>query len=155
MSVKLVSWNVNGIRAASKKPEFWDWFNSTNADIINFQEVRATEDSIPEKLTDVAGFNSYFNEAEKKGYSGVGTFSKIKPENVVRGLGVEALDREGRVLRLEYSDFTLFNIYFPNSGMNAKRLDYKIDFCNALLDLLEDLKKGKDKDKKKKKLKKL
>ena len=56
MSVKLVSWNVNGIRAASKKPEFWDWFNSTNADIINFQEVRATEDSIPEKLTDVAGF---------------------------------------------------------------------------------------------------
>lgn len=140
MSVKLVSWNVNGIRAASKKPEFWDWFNSTNADIINFQEVRATEDSIPEKLTDVAGFNSYFNEAEKKGYSGVGTFSKIKPENVVRGLGVEALDREGRVFRLEYSDFTLFNIYFPNSGMNAKRLDYKIDFCNALLDLLEDLK---------------
>ena len=104
---KLISWNVNGIRAASKKPEFWDWFNSTNADIINFQEVRATEDSIPEKLTDVAGFNSYFNEAEKKGYSGVGTFSKIKPENVVRGLGVEALDREGRVLRLEYSDFTL------------------------------------------------
>lgn len=73
-SVKLVSWNVNGIRAASKKPEFWDWFNSTNADIINFQEVRATEDSIPEKLTDVAGFNSYFNEAEKKGYSGVRHF---------------------------------------------------------------------------------
>ena len=58
MSVKLVSWNVNGIRADSKKPEFWDWFNSTNADIINFQEVRATEDSIPEKLTDVAGFKS-------------------------------------------------------------------------------------------------
>ncbi len=140
MSIKLVFWNINGIRAASKKPEFCDWFDNTDADIINFQEVRATKDNIPDKLASVDGFNSYFNEAQKKGYSGVGTYSKIKPDNVIKGLGVEALDKEGRVLRLEYPKFTLSNIYFPNSGMNAKRLDYKINFCNALLDLLCDLK---------------
>ena len=140
MSIKLVSWNVNGIRAVSKKDEFWDWFDNTDADIINFQEVRATEDKIPKKLADIDGFNQYFNEAEKKGYSGVGTYSKIEPAEVVKGLGVEELDNEGRVLRVEYSDFILYNIYFPNSGMNAKRLDFKVAFCDALLEQLVELK---------------
>ena len=131
MSIKLVSWNVNGIRAVSKKEEFWDWFDNTDADIINFQEVRATQDKIPEKLADVEGFHQSFNEAEKKGYSGVGTYSKIEPLEVVNGLGVEELDSEGRVLRIKYPDFYLYNIYFPNSGMNAKRLDFKVDFCKV------------------------
>ena len=140
MSIKLVSWNVNGIRAVSKKDEFWDWFNNTDADIINFQEVRATQDDIPKKLADVEGYHQSFNEAEKKGYSGVGTYSKIQPVEVTRGLGVEELDSEGRVLKIEYPDFILFNIYFPNSGMEAKRLDYKVDFCDALLDIVVDLK---------------
>ena len=140
MSIKLVSWNVNGIRAVSKKEEFWDWFDNTDADIINFQEVRATQDKIPEKLADVEGFHQSFNEAEKKGYSGVGTYSKIEPLEVVNGLGVEELDSEGRVLRIKYPDFYLYNIYFPNSGMNAKRLDFKVDFCNALLEQLVELK---------------
>lgn len=140
MSIKLVSWNVNGIRAVSKKEEFWDWFDNTDADIINFQEVRATQDKIPEKLADVEGFHQSFNEAEKKGYSGVGTYSKIEPLEVVNGLGVEELDSEGRVLRIKYPDFYLYNIYFPNSGMNAKRLDFKVDFCNVLLEQLVELK---------------
>ena len=140
MSIKLVSWNVNGIRAVSKKQEFWSWFNNTDADIINFQEVRASRDKIPKELINVDGFYKSFNEAEKNGYSGVSTFSKITPVNIVKGLGVDELDREGRVLRCEYTDFFLYNIYFPNSGMNAKRLDYKIDFCNALLDQIVDLK---------------
>ena len=140
MSIKLVSWNVNGIRAVSKKDEFWDWFDNTDADIINFQEVRATQDKIPEKLADVDGFHQSFNEAEKKGYSGVGTYSKIEPVEVVKGLGVEELDSEGRVLRIKYPNFYLYNIYFPNSGMNAKRLDFKVDFCNALLEQLVELK---------------
>ena len=135
-----LSWNVNGIRAVSKKDEFWDWFDNTDADIINFQEVRADKDKIPKKLTDVEGFQSYFNEAEKKGYSGVGTYSKIEPTEVVKGLGVEELDSEGRVLRIEYPEFILYNIYFPNSGMNAKRLDFKVDFCNALLEQIVELK---------------
>ena len=140
MSIKLVSWNVNGIRAVSKKDEFWDWFENTDADIINFQEVRATQDKIPKKLADVDGYKQYFNEAEKKGYSGVGTYSKIEPVEVTKGLGVEDLDSEGRVLKIEYPDFILYNIYFPNSGMNAKRLDFKVDFCNALLEQLVELK---------------
>ena len=140
MSIKLVSWNVNGIRAVSKKEEFWNWFENTEADIINFQEVRADKEKIPKKLLNVEGFINHFNEAEKKGYSGVGTYTKIEPDNVTLGLGIGELDKEGRVLRIEYPDFTLFNIYFPNSGMEAKRLDYKIAFCDALLDIVVDLK---------------
>ena len=140
MSIKLVSWNVNGIRAVSKKEEFWDWFDNTNADIINFQEVRSTQEQIPKKLSNIEGFHQSFNEAEKKGYSGVATYSKIKPLDVVKGLGVKELDSEGRVLRMEYSDFFLYNIYFPNSGMGAKRLDFKVDFCNTLLNQIVDLK---------------
>ena len=140
MSIKLVSWNVNGIRAVSKKQEFWDWFESSDADIINFQEVRATQDKIPKELLEADGFYQSFNEAEKKGYSGVSTFSKIQPVEVVKGLGIEELDHEGRVLRIEYPEFFLYNIYFPNSGMGAKRLDYKVDFCNALLEQMLDLK---------------
>lgn len=123
-----------------KKDEFWDWFDNTDADIINFQEVRASQDKIPKKLADVEGFDAHFNEAEKKGYSGVGTYSKLEAVEVSRGLGIEDLDGEGRVLKIEYPDFILFNIYFPNSGMNAKRLDFKVDFCNALLDQLVELK---------------
>ena len=86
MSTKLVSWNVNGIRAVCKKPEFHDWFENTDADIINFQEVRATQDKIPKDLVEVDGFYQYFNEAEKKGYSGVATYSKIEPVSVVKGV---------------------------------------------------------------------
>ena len=140
MSIKLVSWNVNGIRAVSKKDEFWDWFDSTDADIINFQEVRATQEQIPKKLADVDGFHQHFNEAERKGYSGVGTYSKIEPLNVTKGLGIEEFDSEGRVLKIEYPDFILFNIYFPNSGNEGKRLDFKVGFCDELLKQLVDLK---------------
>ncbi len=140
MSIKLVSWNVNGIRAVSKKEEFWNWFDNTDADIINFQEVRAEMSKIPKKLLNIEGYDTHFNEAEKKGYSGVGTYTKIEPVNVTQGLGIEELDAEGRVLKIEYPDFVLFNIYFPNSGMEAKRLDYKVDFCDALLDIVVDLK---------------
>lgn len=140
MTIKLLSWNVNGIRAVSKKDEFWQWFNETDADIINFQEVRATKDQIPKKLSDKDNFHQYFNEAQKKGYSGVGTLSKVEPLDIVKGLGIEELDSEGRVLRLEYPNFFLYNIYFPNSGMGAKRLDYKVEFCDALLEQMLQLK---------------
>ena len=140
MSIKLVSWNVNGIRAVSKKEEFWTWFENTDADIINFQEVRADAEKIPKKLLNISDYSHYFNEAEKKGYSGVGTYSKVEPITIEKGLGIEELDNEGRVLKIEYPDFILFNIYFPNSGTGAKRLDYKVEFCDALLDIVLGLK---------------
>ena len=140
MSINLVSWNVNGIRAVSKKEDFWSWFEDDDSDIINFQEVRATQEQIPKKLAEIDGFHKFYNEAEKKGYSGVGTYSKIKPLSVTKGLGVEELDNEGRVLKIEYPDFILFNIYFPNSGKEGSRLDFKVHFCNELLSQLVELK---------------
>ncbi len=140
MSIKLVSWNVNGIRAVSKKEDFWSWFEDDDSDIINFQEVRATQEQIPKKLVEIDGFHKFYNEAEKKGYSGVGTYSKIKPLSVTKGLGVEELDNEGRVLKIEYPDFILFNIYFPNSGKEGSRLDFKVQFCNEILSQLVELK---------------
>ena len=140
MSIKLVSWNVNGIRAVSKKEDFWSWFEDDDSDIINFQEVRATQEQIPKKLAEIDEFHKFYNEAEKKGYSGVGTYSKIEPVSVTKGLGVEELDNEGRVLKIEYPDFILFNIYFPNSGKEGSRLDFKVQFCNELLNQLVELK---------------
>ena len=140
MSIKLVSWNVNGIRAVSKKEDFWSWFEDDDSDIINFQEVRATQEQIPKKLAEIDGFHKFYNEAEKKGYSGVGAYSKIKPLSVTKGLGVEELDNEGRVLKIEYPDFILFNIYFPNSGKEGSRLDFKVQFCNEILSQLVELK---------------
>ncbi len=140
MSIKLVSWNVNGIRAVSKKEDFWSWFEDDDSDIINFQEVRATQEQIPKKLAEIDEFHKFYNEAEKKGYSGVGTYSKIEPVSVTMGLGVEELDNEGRVLKIEYPDFILFNIYFPNSGKEGSRLDFKVQFCNELLNQLVELK---------------
>ena len=141
MSIKLVSWNVNGIRAVSKKDEFWQWFDSTDADIINFQEVRATQKQIPKQLAENDTYHKSYNEAEKKGYSGVGTYSKTEPLSVTKGLGIDELDSEGRVLKIEYPDFILYNIYFPNSGKDGVRLDFKVEFCNALLKQLVELKK--------------
>ena len=140
MSIKLVSWNVNGIRAVSKKEDFWRWFENDDSDIINFQEVRATQEQIPKKLAEMDEFHKCYNEAEKKGYSGVGTYSKIKPLSVTKGLGIEELDNEGRVLKVEYENFILFNIYFPNSGKEGSRLDFKVKFCNELLKQLVELK---------------
>ena len=140
MSIKLVSWNVNGIRAVSKKDDFWTWFEDDDSDIINFQEVRATQEQIPKKLAEIDDYHKFYNEAERKGYSGVGTYSKIKPLSVTKGLGIEELDNEGRVLKIEYEDFILFNIYFPNSGKDGMRLDFKVEFCNELLRQLTELK---------------
>ena len=140
MSIKLVSWNVNGIRAVSKKDDFWTWFEDDDSDIINFQEVRATQEQIPKKLAEIDDYHKFYNEAERKGYSGVGTYSKIKPLSVTKGLGIEELDNEGRVLKIEYEDFILFNIYFPNSGKDGMRLDFKVEFCNELLRQLAELK---------------
>ena len=141
MSIRLVSWNVNGIRAVSKKEDFWSWFESDESDIINFQEVRATQEQIPKRLAEMDEFHKFYNEAEKKGYSGVGTYSKIEPLSIEKGLGVEDLDNEGRVLKIEYENFILFNIYFPNSGKEGSRLDFKVKFCNELLKQLVELKK--------------
>jgi len=131
--VRLLSWNVNGLRAIHKKG-FLDWFKSDNPDILCLQEIKALEEQLPDALKEVDGYNAFFNPAERKGYSGVAVYSKAEPNSVSKGLGINNFDSEGRVLELEYDDFTLMNIYFPNGGMSEERLQYKMDFYDAFLE---------------------
>ena len=135
---RLVSWNVNGIRAAEKKGLF-EWMKETEADFICLQETKAQPDQLTETFTAVDGYSSWFASAEKKGYSGVVTYAKEQPLSVST-LGIGEFDAEGRSLILEYPEFTLINCYFPNSQDEGKRLDYKIrfneavqSFCDALV----------------------
>jgi len=132
MAITMLSWNINGIRAIEKKG-FSKLLKKESPDIMCIQETKAQEDQIPEKLADIEDYHTVFASAEKKGYSGVGTFSKIKPNDVTKGIGVERFDSEGRILRSDYDDFILFNIYFPNGKASQKRLDYKMSFYETFL----------------------
>lgn len=120
--MKLVSWNVNGLRAIYKKG-FLDFFNEINADIFCIQETKMQEGQIELELP---GYEQYFNYAERKGYSGTAIFTKIKPENVTYGIGIEEHDQEGRVITLEYRDFFFVTCYTPNSGRELARLEYRM-----------------------------
>ena len=133
--MKLVSWNVNGIRACVRKG-FLDYFNEVDADMFCLQETKLQEGQIE---LDLEGYYQYWNYAEKKGYSGTAIFTKKEPISVKYGLGIEEHDKEGRVITLEYEDFYLVNVYTPNSQMELKRLDYRMkwedDFRNYLVEL--------------------
>jgi len=136
--VKLVSWNVNGIRAAWKKglPEF---IAAENPDVLCLQETKIQEDQITAEMKDPGGYRSYWSMAEKKGYSGVATFSRLEPLAVATAFGSPILDAEGRIVQAEYGDFHLFNVYFPNSGMGPERLAHKLAFYDEFLALTERL----------------
>ncbi len=136
--IKLISWNVNGIRAAHRKG-FIDWLIEEDGDIISVQETKAHIDQLPRKLINIDGYTSYFSSAERKGYSGVGTYTKLKPNQVINGMGIKKFDIEGRLIRLDYDDFTLLNIYYPNGGSGEERLQYKLDFYDAFLDYANNL----------------
>lgn len=140
MKLKLISWNVNGIRAVYKKG-FFQWFVSEKPDILCLQETKATADQFPEELQKVEGYNTYFAEAQKKGYSGVALFSVIQPKKVETGFGIERFDTEGRILIAYYDAFVLYNIYFPNGKASKERLHYKMDFYDAFLVHAEKLRK--------------
>lgn len=144
MSVmRILSWNVNGIRAVYKKG-FLRWFLKERPDILCIQETKAQEDQIPNEIKNVLGYHTYFSSADKKGYSGVGLFTKEKPNLIGRGFGIEKFDNEGRILIADYEKFLLFNIYFPNGKISRERLKYKMDFYDAFLDYVDELKnKGK------------
>lgn len=140
---KLLSWNVNGIRAVAKKG-FHEWFKSANPDVLCLQETKAWEEQLDETLTNVAGYHSYFSEAYKKGYSGVVTYTKEKPIDIKKGIGIEEFDREGRFVITEFEKFILFNIYYPNGKARKERLEYKMAFYEAFQKYAVDL-KNKDK----------
>jgi len=130
--MRLLSWNVNGIRAVDKKG-FFNWFKKEKPDVLCLQEIKALPEQFPPYLRNTPGYNVYINPGKRKGYSGVATYSKIKPKNIKNGFGIEKFDREGRILITEYPEFMLFNIYFPNGKKNQERLDYKLDFYDTFL----------------------
>jgi exodeoxyribonuclease-3 len=142
--VRILSWNVNGIRAAYKKG-FIDWFTKENPDILCVQETKAMKQQLSDELLNVNGYTSYFSSAERKGYSGTATFTKPNPVKVLNGIGIEKFDSEGRFLVTEFDEFVLFNIYFPNGKAKPERLQYKMDFYE---DFLKHLKKLLKQDKK-------
>jgi len=131
-NLRLFSWNVNGIRAIQKKG-FLDWFKKENPDILCLQETKAHPDQLDDALKNVDAYESYFSWAEKKGYSGVVTYTKLKPVKVQQGIGKKEFDSEGRFIITEFDDFILFNIYFPNGKASQERLKYKMDFYDSFL----------------------
>ncbi len=130
--MRLVSWNVNGIRAVFKKG-FGDWFKAEKADIVCLQETKAQPEQLTPDALNPHGYHGEFAWGEKKGYSGVATFSKQAPQKIERGLGLAAFDNEGRVLVTRHGDITLFNIYFPNGKAREERLKFKLDFYESFL----------------------
>jgi exodeoxyribonuclease-3 len=138
--VRMLSWNVNGLRAVHKKG-FLEWFLQEKPDILCLQETKASEEQLPFELRSVPGYSAYFDSAERKGYSGVALYSSMKPQEIRRGLGVERFDTEGRTLAVDFGSFVLFNVYFPNGGMSPERLQFKMDFYDAFFDCIEALRK--------------
>lgn len=137
--MKLISWNVNGIRAIDKKG-FFDWFKNESPDILCIQEIKAEKEQFPPHLRSTPGYHVYINPAQRKGYSGVATYAKQQPEYIKKGFNIEKFDKEGRILITDYPDFVLFNIYFPNGKQGNERLNYKLDFYNTFLDYTDNLK---------------
>jgi exodeoxyribonuclease-3 len=129
---------VNGIRAVAKKG-FFEWLKKESPDILCLQETKAGPENLTKELREPPGYQTYWNYGERKGYSGVSTFTKEKPLKVQNGFGLPAFDAEGRVIITEYPEFTLCNVYFPNGKQNAERLKYKMDFYNAFFNYLETL----------------
>lgn len=141
--MKLLSWNVNGIRASVKKG-FFDFLEKENPDILFLQETKAQPEQLDEALINNTTYRTYWHSAEKKGYSGVALFSKDEPLSVQKGIGIEKFDSEGRVIRAEYEKFIVYGIYFPNGG-RPERLGYKYEFYDALLErFIQDKSTGKD-----------
>lgn len=127
--MKIISYNVNGIRAAITKG-FLDWLQQANPDVICLQEIKATEDQIPTEAITAAGYPyQYYFSAQKKGYSGVAILSKTEPKNVVFGTGIPEMDFEGRNLRADFDDFSVMSLYLP-SGTNSDRLDHKFKYMD-------------------------
>ncbi|QOD60021.1 exodeoxyribonuclease III [Polaribacter haliotis] len=136
--MKIISYNVNGIRAAIKKG-FLDWLEAANPDVICIQETKAQEDQLDLEAFKKAGYPyNYFYSAQKKGYSGVAIFSKKKPNNIVFGTGIETMDFEGRNLRIDFDEVSIMSLYLP-SGTNLQRLDFKLNFMAEFQEYINDL----------------
>lgn len=137
--MKLISWNVNGLRACVQKG-FLDYFKQENADIFCLQETKLQEGQIS---LDLKGYYQYWNYAEKKGYSGTAIFTKKEPLNVFYGINISDFDTEGRVITLEFNDFYMITVYTPNSQSELARLDYRLKWEDAFLSYIKNLNNSK------------
>jgi len=137
--MKIISWNVNGIRAVYKK-NFLRWFTKSNADVVCLQEIRVQKGQIPKDSIKPKKYYSYFNFAEKKGYSGVAVYTKKKPISVETSLGFKRFDKEGRILKLKFRDFILINLYFPRGAHDKRNLNYKLKVYKYLINYLKKTK---------------
>ena len=140
--MKIVSWNVNGIRAIAKKSFFTD-IELVGADILCLQEIKAKDDQLREALAPISGLNIFSNPAERPGYSGTAVITGLEPLNITRGINRAEHDTEGRVLCLEFGSFFLVNVYVPNSGSELLRLGYRQEWDQAFYDYLKDLENTK------------
>jgi exodeoxyribonuclease-3 len=129
--LRLVSWNVNGLRAVFKKGLF-DWLDETDPDVVLFQETKAYPAGMPADLVDVPGWFVAYESAKRKGYSGVGIWTRFEPDEWIRGIGDEQFDDEGRLIGARFGNVVVCSIYFPNSAAKTARLDYKLAFNAAI-----------------------
>ncbi|GAK96037.1 exodeoxyribonuclease III [Nonlabens tegetincola] len=138
--MKIISYNVNGIRAAMKK-DFITWLKAANPDVLCLQEIKATEDQVDKDAFSEAGYEyQYYFSAQKKGYSGVAILCKTKPDHVEYGTGIEYMDNEGRNLRVDYGDLSIMSMYLP-SGTNDARLSFKFQYMDDFLAYTEELRR--------------
>ena len=137
--MKILSYNVNGIRAALNKG-FADWLNAAEPDVICLQETKALEEQIDTALFEQLGYKHFWHSAQKKGYSGVAILTKTNPINVQEGTGIEHMDIEGRVIRADYKNISVISLYLP-SGTNLNRLEYKFKFMDDFKDYINSIKK--------------
>jgi exodeoxyribonuclease-3 len=140
--MKIISWNVNGLRSIYKK-DFLGWLEETRADLVCLQEIKVQEKQLPLDLIKPKNYYSYFNSAQRKGYSGVAVYSEKKPLEVKKELGMERFDKEGRMLKLKYPDFILINLYMPHGGRLKEHLDYKLKTYACLFENLRKIKHRK------------
>jgi exodeoxyribonuclease-3 len=140
--MKLITWNINGVRAAEKKGLF-EFIKEQDADIYGFQETKAHKEQLHDGIVNCLGYDSFWSQGEKKGYSGTAVYTKVKPLKYEDHNDDVILKNEGRINHLEFEDFHFFNVYFPNGGRGGDRLIYKLDFYKRFLELVMELDKTK------------
>ena len=141
---KIISYNVNGLRAALKK-DLIGWLNSTQADVFCMQEIKAESHQVEAHLFEQAGYHCYWHSAEKKGYSGVAILTKQKPDHIEIGCGIEKYDREGRFIRADFGDLSILNVYIPSGSSGEERQAFKMVFLDDFQKYIQKLKKTRPK----------
>lgn len=142
--MRIISYNVNGIRAAMKKG-FIDWLATNPADVICLQETKANHEDVDVSAIEKIGYQTFWYSAQKKGYSGVAIFTKIKPDQVLYGNGIDQSDAEGRIIRADFGDITLINAYFPSGTSGEERQTYKYQWLDEFFTYVQELRKKRKK----------